>query len=511
MTEGNLANLMATRRAGEAVSKVPPIRRLFARAFSLPSLLAVLSLWLVISLLLNVSGASLAPINVVSLTLLTTGCLGAAAVRVAAAPIQLWFPMPWFLLTCAGYYGFGPLLYYFGTPETVAYVDAYYPITDATLFRCNVLTLSGTIAVITAYLVLKSILPGNVARVTNSCANARLSRFLWKLALLFIAIGVPIKLFLVLPRALGLIDVVLPGSLEYLGVLSLVALVPLFLLRVNAYAHSRLVFALLLVFELTGAFMQLSKLALLKVAIVLVLAAVLRGIAARKLAVISIISFAIYAIVLVPLVGYGRIAFNVLGLTSSSEAAALAGDVVRGAVRDEVAAVLPGVQAWWARLNYANAQAFAIDAYTRGQPGETIGSAGWSFVPRFLYPDKPIATTGDVFNELVTGNPESKSAPGMFVEGYWNAGWPGLLLVTLVMGIFFVGWERYTRPRLKSLQLQYLPVMWLGLFPAIQQDAWFIPGTLGIVPIAIAFHWFARLLVAALLRNRRQHLGNRLG
>jgi hypothetical protein len=228
----------------------------------------------------------------------------------------------------------------------------------------------------------------------------------------------------------------------------------------------------------------------------LILAWTLRGTTAKRLAAIGGLLVLGYALVLSPLVSYGRIAFNVLGLTKASDAVSLVQDFGSSSAQDELAALLPGVQGWWSRLNYANAQAFAIDAYEAGRPGDTFALAFWTFVPRFLYQQKPVMTTGDKFNELVTENPDSKSAPGMFAEGYWNAGWLGLFVVAVVMALCYWGWERYTRLFLGSRKLQYLPVMWMGLFPAIQQDSWFVPGTLGVVPIALLFHWLLRLFFA---------------
>jgi hypothetical protein len=474
------------------------IRESLSRFFSLPALLFALALWIPLLLLLQEAlDVSLTIINLVTLIIIIIGCLGVAVVSIANAPITLWFPMPWFLLTTGVYYGFGPLLYYFGSPETIAHVDTYYPVTDTSLYRSNMVTLVGIVGVIAIYLLLmNAFVSGAVQRTTarHIGKQAHDMWFLWKVALIFIFIGVPVKIFLVLPRALGLWDVVLPGAIEYLAVLSTIALVPLFLLSAKRRAHALLVFILFLWFELGAAFLQLSKLAILKVAIILLLGWVVRGVSAKRLAWVGVLCFLAYALILSPLVNYGRIAFNVMGLTRSSEAAFLIQDFAGGSARDELAILLPGVQSWWSRLNYSNAQAFAMDAYETGQTGDTLKLAVWTLVPRLLYPDKPVTTTGDKFNELVTGNPESKSAPGMFAEGYWNAGWAGVLFVALVMALCYWGWEWYTRARLAALQFHYLPVIWLGLFSAIQQDSWFVPGTLGIVPIAIAFHWLVWLL-----------------
>ena len=54
---------------------------------------------------------------------------------------------------------FGPLLYFFGTPETIAYVDEYHQITDLSLFRANLLTVVGIAGVILIYMFLTKVFP----------------------------------------------------------------------------------------------------------------------------------------------------------------------------------------------------------------------------------------------------------------------------------------------------------------------------------------------------------------
>jgi hypothetical protein len=402
--------------------------------------------------------------------------------------------MSWFLVTTAVYYGFGPLLYYLGTTETVNHVDAFYVVGDALLFRCSALVIVGVSVVIVVYLILNKIFASTpslgVAAVQS--LGSRDAKGLWRVAVVFIGAGVSVKMFLVMPAALGVWDVVLPGSIEYFAQLSSLALVPLLILATTSRKKHLALFLLLLGFELGVAFLHLSKLAVVKIALLPVLALVFRGVSFRKLAVAGLLSVLVYSLILVPIVNYGRIEFSAMGLKSPSEAAELIEDFAGGAASDRLSSVMPGVQAWWARLNYAPAQAFALDAYDQGLGGDTFELAKWVFVPRLVYPDKPVTTTGDKFNEMIAGNPNSKSAPGMFAEGYWNAGWLGLIIVASVMGLFYWAWERYTRAFVVSrLQLEYLPVAWLGLFAAILQDSWFVPTTIGVIPFAILFHALA--------------------
>jgi hypothetical protein len=237
----------------------------------------------------------------------------------------------------------------------------------------------------------------------------------------------------------------------------------------------------------------------LKVVIALMLAAVLTGTRFKRIVIVGLIGALLYAFVLTPLITLSRLAYGVKGFTSLSDAQSALEDFARSG-SDDAADLLPGVQSWWCRLNYANAQSFAMTAYDQGFSGDTFALGLFVFVPRLLYPDKPIMTPGVEFNVLVDGNPNSQSAPGMFAEAYWNGGWPLAGLTFLFMGAFYWAWEVYAKRKLASLRLGYIPVIWLGLFSAIQQDAWFISGTIGILPIALAFHLLAALFLE---RNSR--------
>lgn len=227
------------------------------RIFSLQTLLFTLLLWMPLSLLLcEVTSISLPMINMVTFIIVIIGCLGVAIATIANDPIKLWFPMPWFLLTSAIYYGFGPLLYYFGSHETIAYVDEYYPVTDFSLYRTNLLTLGGIVGVIAIYKLLTKAFPVSASLKADKSKKRDVYNWhsLWKIALVFIIVGVPVKILLVLQRTLGIWDVVLPGVMEYLSVLSTLALVPLFLLWSKSRIKYHMAFLVLLCFELSAAF-----------------------------------------------------------------------------------------------------------------------------------------------------------------------------------------------------------------------------------------------------------------
>jgi len=464
------------------------------RIFSFPAVTFFMLAWLPVYFLAGSDPDWMRFVNLITLFVILVACLGAAATSIAVSPVRLWFPITWFLLTAASYYGFGPLLYYFGTEESIDYSDAYYYVGSGELYRANLLNLAGIISVMGMYILLRKVLARSRSdQITTDYHRKDVRHALWRVSVIFVLIGLPIKFLLVLPRALGLLDVVLPGSIEYFSVLSTLALVPLFILYRSDKKKFALPFYVLLFIEGGSAFVTLSKLAILKVGVALMLAAVLTGIRFKRIVIIGLMGAVLYGVVLTPLVTIARMAYGVKGLTSLSDVQSALEEFARSG-RDDAADLLPGVQSWWCRLNYANAQSFAMTAYDQGRSGDTFALALYVFIPRIIYPEKPIMTPGFEFNQLVDGNPDSQSAPGMFAEAYWNGGWPLAVFTSLFMGAFYWAWEVYAKRKLAFLRLAYVPVIWLGLFSAIQQDAWFVSGAIGIIPIALIFHFMAAWL-----------------
>ena len=464
--------------------------------FKLPNVFFILVLWYCLLKTLGYLGVSLAALNKVSLALILTTCLGGFGYLVASNKMRLWHPITWFLLTSALYYGYGPLLYYFGSSETISFVDNFYPVNDDALFLVNSVVIVGVATVIFFYLILSSIAPIQKHFPTANLSNKLKpsdARKLWVVACFLMIVGLPVKLFFTFPYSIGLLHWALPGSIKNIENFSVLALIPLYLIK-NISLKYKQTFYLLAAFSVITSLATLSKLAVLIVLFAIFLAAVLKGVSLFRLGLSGVIILFFYAAFLSPMVTYGRAVFNVAGIQSLTDVNRLSEDIWQDKSSDYLADILPGVQGGWARLNYANAQAFAIKRYDSGQSGNSIDDLLWVIVPRELYPDKPNTSRhGTEFNNLVDGNPYSSSAPGMIAEGYWNVGWYGVVFVSFIMAIFYYGWEKYINYQIISTQFQFLPVMFMGLLPALTQDSWFVIGTLGMLPIAIATHWLIRL------------------
>ena len=154
----------------------------------------------------------------------------------------------------------------------------------------------------------------------------------------------------------------------------------------------------------------------------------------------------------------------------------------------------------WSRFCYLPAQGAALDLYDLGQGGEDFSQTAWVFVPRFLFSDKPILSSGGVFELKVTGVEGSASAPGVFADGYFNRGWWGVLVVGLSLGCMLACTSGFAHAVFRSRALIWLPVALSGNIMAFRIDGTFLSDYAG------PFVTFAYVVAGAwfLAGNRRQ-------
>jgi len=76
------------------------------------------------------------------------------------------------------------------------------------------------------------------------------------------------------------------------------------------------------------------------------------------------------------------------------------------------------------------------------------------WVPRALWPDKPVEWTNSVENVLATGGGYTL-ALSYVGEAYLIAGWPSLIIVSLLLGIGAGAWNRVGQEARTNLDLIY--------------------------------------------------------
>ena len=402
---------------------------------------------------------------------------------VRQSPLAIWNPLVWFLLASVLYYGVGQLVHVLGNPDSIERVNSLYFVDHAGLARTNFLHSVGMMIIVAAYLSTALLLKqrkGTVVDVGSSTYEQQSMREARSAVLLFLSIGIPIKYLLELPYNLGLLKFVLPGSIQYLGTLSGMAIIPLFWLYKKHGGIYRPVFFALVISEFFVDLVSLSKLEMIKTALFLVLAAQLVKPGLKKLVLSGIMIAAAYVLILNPFVTFARVAVGRAAATDLSQALDLVAqfNAKGGTVQD---VQFPKAQLWWTRLAYSNVELFAMRQYDSGHPGTTFALAPYTLLPRFIDPDKPIMTPGLEFTYQITGDRYMISSTGLGAlgEGYWNGGWLGVGVVGVVMGVLFAVLSHFSIRILEARIFMFLPMSMAGIIMGLRIDDWFVPTYLG--------------------------------
>jgi hypothetical protein len=139
----------------------------------------------------------------------------------------------------------------------------------------------------------------------------------------------------------------------------------------------------------------------------------------------------------------------------------------------------------WGRLCYTAPQAAALDYYDAGQGGDDYRKLGWVFLPRFLFPNKPIMTSaGAEFSYKIIGDDSTYTGVGVFVDGYYNLGWFGVIAVGLSVGCILAWTSTFAAEVYAAGALIWLPAALLGSMMGFRIDGNFLADYWGpVVPM----------------------------
>jgi len=415
------------------------------------------------------------------------GCIWSAVLMLRKASILIWSPMVWFSLGSALYFCIGALAYPFGSEETTDLMSRYFPVDQQSLEQTNLLNNVG-IFVVGIIFALCSHFKRLYINPNTLIDYAHLKR----LAFVTLSVGVPVKYLLVLPSAFGLVNFILPGIYYSLGNFTLVGIVTLIILSHKEKKWTWAAVALTLA-ELGAAVLTLSKqnCVFVLLAVTLGLFIVYRTLRVFAISALGCLLVYVFMSTIVPdarnllLGGNQDYSGRIQSIKNAYEERA-EGNGSEGNGFDDA----------WARLCFSSAQAFAMQEYQEGREGATFEYIYYTFIPRFIWPDKPVMSLGSQFHELVTGSSSTQSTPTFFAEAYWNAGWPAVIICCSYVGCLFfiltdVSCRCFTRHDYRWLPSALLGIM-LASAPA---DSWFVASFVGPVPIMVAFMVFICILV----------------
>ena len=155
----------------------------------------------------------------------------------------------------------------------------------------------------------------------------------------------------------------------------------------------------------------------------------------------------------------------------------------------------------WSRLN---SQAAGLEFYDNGQGGDgVIDILFWSFIPRFLAPNKPILTSSGVdFGYKLTGHDGISVGQGIYVEGYYNYGWAGVLIYSIISGIILSQLLGISQAVMRYRCYLLYPLVFLGLNIAFRIDGSFSSDYIGAFIIIIYTVFFVNITYYVFLRNK---------
>lgn len=465
----------------------------------------LLRLWFVLTfalgcaglLELDAGGASRTSV-ILLLTVLTVAPVWAFARLSRSHPEWLCTPMPWLLAAYAAYYGFGPLALLFGSQETAIYIQSFWPVRTGDIWTVSVINLAGLVLILTAYLVCIAVFPPFRVKPEPGSATVGLEGAL----VIFLLIGLPVKYLLAVPYHLGVLGFTLPGSLSSLRNLVLLAILVLGVLSARKSKKWMPAFLLLAGTELFIGLLLMAKQEVLRVLIVAFVGRFLGHRRKSTLIALGVTLIATY-IAIKPVTDVARQELyrrhGDYPQASLMERMDILSYGLEVTLRGEPAPTLRH-QGWWSRLCYTPVQAFAIQSYDSGMPGDSYDQMIYSVIPRFLWPDKPIMTMQSRdLNERLVGKRTSSMSPGVIAEAYWNGGWGLLAFMALILGVSFFVLSALSFRIVRRGEWLLLPCAMLSIIMGFRIDGWFTSDYFGQGVIYVAY--FGMFVVVSQVLN----------
>lgn len=426
-------------------------------------------------------------------------------------PAAIWTGLTWYPLSSAVFYGFGPLVEIFGNEVTRAVLSSHFlSVDEIELFRAHKLSVTGIFMALLGLTLHMTLRP----RVWIGYASRQAAKPVidpMKVGMVFLVLGASFSYLLYRPSQWGMLDITIPGVLSALANLTDVGF------AIIAYCAARgdsLGKAIIRVGLPAHVFLTVLSNSKSEVVIALLLSAIgyFLGSGRKGTLIRHFIMIALIYAVLQPWVHHGRAVIaertGNINFAGYGERLEILQDYLLSGSEHSVEEARQERQGWWTRLSYSGPQAQAMSLYDRGDSNKTLHTAWIYFIPRVIWPEKPILNgPGLGFYRLLTGNETSQSMLGLSIYGdlYWQYGWAGV-----TMGCFLFGWLLgITASRaLRSVQgreFVMLPFILMALeLAAASHNKFVLNGVIGPLPIMF-FYYLVLSSLLSILRKPSQN------
>lgn len=407
------------------------------------------------------------------------------------------------VISGAVYYAFGPLIYVFGSTAAVNFASSIMPVDAKQAFEITGMNFAGLGIAGLCYSWIR--LP-RIDHFTRRLAQRFKKLNPSRVLAFFLIAGLPAQFFWVLPYHYGLTRTPSPGLVNMLAnLVDLALLLGWYLVR---RGHGRLFVPILVLtgMELLIALADFNKTELLLVIIMIILGNYLAR-PSKRFLLLGAASVMTAYLVAIPAVNFGRDYLTRLGGNAYTPASfELRKDILTYYLIHGSQELGGKNDLWWNRFNYLPSESGAIMFYKHGSGGHDYQLIPWIFVPRLLYPGKPNLTQSGIdITYKLNGSRTSSTGIGIFVDGYYNLGWYGMLAASLIYGFCLRLFSTIGRVVIEEGALLMLPLAFAGIFLGIRTDGFVLSDILGptvLFMAAVGLYWAGSQLFMQRLRRR---------
>ena len=425
--------------------------------------------------------------NAVGPTVLGLVTTRAATKFIQKAPVLLISCLPWTLFAIIAYACVGPLVYVFGSQQTIDSIPESLNLNADGLLRTNILN-SAFIATMLATYLLFSNRRSAFFDINTWIMNLQDQRAAKMVVCICLGIGGLARIVI----SLDVFEGPVPGSVYHLAQLTTLALMPLwYLMSAKSYRFGWIAIPLFL-FEFGDALLSFNKSTVILCILMPGTGLFLAHQSKSILATVFLLSVLVYVALTTPT----AICRELVGARADvSDRIEIFTDVVQDKNGIRSRRTSDGIQWWWLRMNYANVQWFVMRRYDQGQPFDSYKNALWVFVPRILVPDKPSMTAmGLELNYLIHGQHGSSMGVGIAGEAYGVGGMLYVALAAMLLGGIFATLDsRFAFNRVGGWL--YLPVQVISMKMGYRLDGQLVADYLGTMVIVFAYLQMVKVLV----------------
>jgi len=435
-------------------------------------------------------------INTIGLTGFSVMLAWAAYRQIKLNVASLWTPLFWYRVALLSYYGIGSLVPIWTNADTQELMKGFYSYFSYEIVKLNlVIAVFNFVFICGVKVLFIAISNKSLGKVFSKRRFISPSNFgMIVFGSMCLIVGSSVNYLIIFPQIVGWINLNFFSTIANLSVLSWLGYFMVILWGLENKRRELVIWPIALALgECVIGFFAMSKSVMLMPLVMISIAFIYHRRSLLRILIFSG-SFVSLFMFLSPIITHVR-DMNGRYYDGAAKAQDIPGLYLSyfttGLESDQYAEVETG----WMRLSFVNAGTFVINQYDHGMPGNSYRYWKIVWIPRIIYPDKPIIT--DVGRELsyaANGNYNSSSSAGLAAEAYWNGGWLLSISIAIFLAIIFGLWTIYSYEVIQRKAWHLFFIVLIGMRMALRVDGAFVSDIERPIALVILAHIALELL-----------------